>query len=161
MEGWELQSEYRHSTQRAGRFTFRLAASFLEKLERQLGAGMDMTDFAGHGSPKRSVLAGLEWAYGDWTSTLNVHQLGPVEIAAPGQPCPAANAAVGRCRTPSATTADLYVAYGGLRHWRLSMNVNNLTDREPRNYDVRKGGYDIAYDDPRGRYYLLSAAYRF
>ena len=87
--------------------------------------------------------------------------LPPVEIAAPGQPCPETNAAAGRCRTPSATTADLYVAYGGFAQWRLSLNVNNLTDRDPRNYDARKGGYDIAYDDPRGRYYLLSAAYRF
>ncbi|HEY0503546.1 MAG TPA: TonB-dependent receptor [Lysobacter sp.] len=161
VEGWELQSEYRLDTERAGRFTFRLAASYLEKLERQLGADMEMADFAGHGSPKRSVLAGVEWAWYDWTSTLNVHQLGPVEIAAPGQPCPEANAAVGKCRTPSVTTADLYVAYGGLANWRLSLNINNLTDREPRNYDALKGGYDIAYDDPRGRYYLLSAAYRF
>ena len=161
VEGWEMQSEYRLATERAGRFTFRLSASYLQKLERQLGVGMDMVDFAGHGSPKRSVLAGFEWARGDWLGTLNVHQLGPVEIAAPGQPCPETNAAAGRCRTPSATTADLYVAYGGFAQWRLSLNVNNLTDRDPRNYDARKGGYDIAYDDPRGRYYLLSAAYRF
>lgn len=161
VEGWELQSEYRLATDRAGHFTFRLSASYLEKLERQLAAGTDMVDFAGHGAPKRSVLAGLEWAYGDWLGTLNVHQLGPVQIAAPGQPCPQANAAVGKCETPSATTADLYVAYSGFDRWRLSLNVNNLTDREPRNYDSRKGGYDIAYDDPRGRYYLLSAAWRF
>lgn len=161
VEGWELQSEYRLDTDASGRFTFRLAASYLSRLERQLGTGMEMVDFAGHGSPQRSVLAGLEWVRGDWLTTLNVHQLGPVKIAAPGEPCPPTNAAVAKCTTPSSTTADLYLAYAGFSQWRLSLNINNLTDRDPRNYDIRKGGYDIAYDDPRGRYYLLSASYRF
>lgn len=161
VEGWELQGEYRLDTTRAGRFTFRLAASYLSKLERQISAGGPVLDYAGHRAPRRAVLAGLEWGYGDWLTTLNVHQFGPAEVAAPGQPCPEWNAAVGKCSTPSATTADLYLAWGGIPKWRLSLNVNNLTDHEPVNYDIGKGGYDIAYDDPRGRYYLVSAAYRF
>ena len=160
-EGWELQSEYRLDTADAGRFTFRLAASYLSSLERQASPDAPVLDYAGHGSPKRSVLAGIEWLYGDWISTLNVHQLGPVEIASPGRPCPAPNAEAGKCRTPASTTADVYLAYVGFEHWRLSLNIDNVTDREPRNYDPLKGGYDIAYDDPRGRYYLVSATYRF
>ena len=55
----------------------------------------------------------------------------------------------------------MYLAYIGFERWRLSLNIDNVTDREPRNYDPLKGGYDIAYDDPRGRYYLVSATYRF
>ena len=161
VDGWELQSEYRLDTTSAGHFTFRLAASYLQSLTRKVSPDAPELDYAGHGSPKRSVLAGLEWLIGDWIATLNVHQLGPVEIASPSGTCPTLNAAAGRCRTPSSTTADMYLAYVGLPHWRLSLNVDNLTDREPRNYDPFKGGYDIAYDDPRGRYYLLSAAYRF
>lgn len=161
VEGWELQTEYRLTTQSRGRFTFRLAGSWLTRLERQIAAGGPVLDYAGHRAPQRAALLGLEWGYGNWLTTLNVHQLGPAEVAVPGQPCPEWNVAVGKCTTPESTTADLYVAYGGIPGWRLSLNVNNLTDHEPVNYDVVKGGYDIAYDDPRGRYYLLSAAYRF
>jgi outer membrane receptor protein involved in Fe transport len=161
VDGWELQSEYRLDTNAAGRFTFRLAASYLESLERQASPDAPELDYAGHGSPKRSVLAGVEWLYADWIATLNVHQLGPVEIAAPGRACPTLNAQAEKCRTPASTTADVYLAYVGIENWRLSLNVDNVTDHEPRNYDAAKGGYDIAYDDPRGRYYLLSASYRF
>ena len=161
VDGWELQSEYRLDTDAAGRFTFRLAASYLASLTRQASAESPELDYAGHGAPKRSVLAGLEWMYGDWIATLNVHQLGPVEIVAPGRPCPALNAQAQKCRTPASTTADVYLAYSGIDHWRLSLNIDNVTDREPRNYDPAKGGYDIAYDDPRGRYYLVSATYKF
>jgi len=161
VDGWELQSEYRLDTNAAGRFTFRLAASYLESLERQASPESPELDYAGHGSPKRSVLAAFEWMVGDWISTLNVHQLGPVEIAAPGRACPTLNAQAEKCRTPASTTADVYLAYVGIDKWRLSLNIDNVTDHEPRNYDPAKGGYDIAYDDPRGRYYLVSASYRF
>lgn len=161
VEGWELQSVYRLDTDRAGRFTFRLSASYLSRLERQADAQSPALDFAGHGAPKRSVLGSVEWAAGPWVTALNLHELGPAEVAAPGQPCPKWNAEAGRCTTPSFTTADLYLAYVGFRDWRLSLNINNLTDHAPVNYNVGKGGYDIAYDDPRGRYYLLSATFRF
>ena len=161
VDGWELQSEYRFETAQRGRFTLRLSASYLDELSRQLNAGSPELDYAGHGAPRRSVLAGVEWTYRDWLTALNLHELGPAEVAPPGEPCPQWNAEVRKCTTPAWTTADLYLAYLGFADWRLSLNINNLTDHAPVNYDVGKGGYDIAYDDPRGRYYLLSAAYRF
>lgn len=161
VSGWELQSEYRIESERHGRFTLRLSGSVLDQLRRQSQAGDVPLDYAGFGAPQRAVLAGVEWAYGDWTTSLNLHGLGPVNVGLPGQPCPSANAAVRKCRSPATTTADLYLAYAGIPGWRLSLNVNNLGDREPVNYDVDKGGYDIAHDDPLGRYYLVSAAYRF
>ena len=46
-------------------------------------------------------------------------------------------------------------------HWRVALNVRDLTDRAPVNYDVDRGGYDIALDDPRGRFYLLSLSRDF
>ncbi|HEY5851710.1 MAG TPA: TonB-dependent receptor [Lysobacter sp.] len=161
VEGWELQSEYRLDTAGHGRFVLRLAASYLDQLSRQANAASPELDYAGHGAPQRSVLAGVEWTVGDWIASLNLHELGPADVAGPGEPCPRRNASVRKCRTPAWTTADLYLAYVGLAAWRLSLNINNLTDHQPVNYDPDKLGYDIAYDDPRGRYYLLSAAYRF
>ena len=49
----------------------------------------------------------------------------------------------------------------GFDDWQLALNVQNLRTQNPVNYDVNKGGYDIAYDDPRGRYYVFSATWRF
>lgn len=161
VDGWELQSEYRIDIERYGRFRLRLAASYLDSLVRQANAASPELDYAGHGAPQRSVLAGAEWSIGDWITALNLHELGPSDVAAPGQPCPLRNASARKCTTPAWTTADLYLAYVGLVGWRLSLNINNLTDHQPVNYDPDKLGYDIAYDDPRGRYYLVSAAYRF
>ena len=82
-------------------------------------------------------------------------------MARPGEECPFYNAEAKKCRTPSSKTLDLNVAYLGLDDWKFALNVHNLRDRDPVNYDVDKAGYDIAYDDPRGRYYLLSATWRF
>ena len=161
VRGWELQSEYRWDTAQRGHFNFRLAASYLDRLERQLSADSPTLDYAGYSGPQRAVLAGVEWLYGNWNTTLNLHEFGPVNVGQPGQPCPPQNQEVRRCRTPAFTTADLYLAYTGWAGWKLALNINNLTDHKPTNYDIDKGGYDIAYDDPRGRYYLLSAAYRF
>lgn len=161
VDGWELQSEYRIATDGHGSFVLRLAASYLDHLRRQANAASPELDYAGHGTPKRSVLAGAEWTVGDWIAALNLHELGPSDVAAPGEPCPQLNASVRKCRTPAWTTADLYLAWVGLAGWRLSLNINNLSDHQPVNHDPDKLGYDIAYDDPRGRYYLLSAAYRF
>jgi outer membrane receptor protein involved in Fe transport len=67
----------------------------------------------------------------------------------------------GRCRTPSATLVGFDVAYGGFDKWLIGLNVSNLNDRRPVNYDYSFGGYSIVDDDPVGRYYLVSAVYRF
>jgi len=161
VEGWELQSEYRIDTDRHGRFVLRLAASYLDHLFRQANAPSPELDYAGRGAPQRSVLAGVEWTLGDWVTALNLHEMGPSDVALAGEACPRLNASVRKCRTPAWTTADLYLAYVGLPGWRFSLNINNLADHQPVNYDPDKLGYDIAYDEPRGRYYLLSAAWQF
>jgi outer membrane receptor protein involved in Fe transport len=70
-------------------------------------------------------------------------------------------AVAGRCTTPGSGRLDLHLGYAGFERWQVSLNVQDLGDREPVNFDIDKGGYDIAFDDPRGRYYLLSAGYRF
>ena len=161
VEGWELQSEYRIDTAQRGRFTLRLAASYLDELSRQTYASSPALDYAGHGAPQRSVLAGVEWRYRDWITALNLHECGPSDVAAPGEPCPRAQRERAHMPHASWTTADLYLAYVGIAGWRLSLEHQQPDRPRPVNYDVDKLGYDIAYDDPRGRYYLLSAAYRF
>lgn len=161
VRGWELEARYRFDSGRFGSVALRVAGNALDRVARKTRPREPARDYAGHGAPRRSGLASVEWGYRDWTTTLSLHGVGPAQVAPPGGPCPTHNAAVGKCTTPGAGTLDLNLGYAGLDRWQLSLHVQDLGDRRPVNFDVGKGGYDIAFDDPRGRYTLLSAAYRF
>ncbi|GAB3353809.1 TonB-dependent receptor domain-containing protein [Lysobacter tyrosinilyticus] len=161
VRGWEWEGRYQKDTERAGRWTFHAAGQYLAKLVRQARSGVPALDYAGSGTPDRRATASVQWGTTDWNSTLSLHYRGDVRVARPGQECPSYNKEAKRCRTPSSKTLDLNVAYLGFDDWQFALNVNNLRDQDPVNYDVDKGGYDIAYDDPRGRYFLFSATWRF
>ena len=161
VRGWELEARYRFHSERFGVIALRVAGNVLASVARKTRPTEPARDYAGHGAPRRSGLAGVDWIYHDWTTTLNLRGVGPARVAAPGDACPPLNAAAGKCTTPGSGTADLNLRYARFEHWQLSLNVHDLGNRRPVNFDVGKGGYDIAFDDPRGRYYLFSAAYRF
>jgi outer membrane receptor protein involved in Fe transport len=161
VRGWEWEGRYRLETERVGRWSFHAAGQFLTRVARQPHPGVAELNYAGYRSPDTSGSASVQWGVANWSSTLSLHYRGDVRVARPDEGCPFYNAQAKKCRTPSSKTLDLNVAYLGFDDWQLALNVHNLRDRNPVNYDVEKGGYDIAYDDPRGRYYLLSATWRF
>ncbi|HEY0662502.1 MAG TPA: TonB-dependent receptor [Lysobacter sp.] len=161
VRGWEVEARYGFDTQRFGRYSLSVAGQYVDHVMRQSHPNAPVLDHAGHGAPDRSMLAAVQWAYSDWTTTLNLQGFGPTRVNRAGEPCPKYNDMAGHCTTPGATTLDLNLAYSGIANWHFALNVRDLRDRQPLNYDIEKGGYDIARDDPRGRYYLLSAAYRF
>jgi len=161
VRGWEWEGRYRLETQRLGSWSFHAAGQYLAQLIRQAHSGAPALNYAGFRSPDRSASASVQWGVANWRSALSLHYRGDVRVTRPGEECPFYNAEAKKCRTPSSRTLDLNIAYLGFDDWQLAVNVHNLRDRSPVNYDVEKGGYDIAYDDPRGRYYLLSATWRF
>lgn len=161
VRGWELDARYTLDTARFGSYSFQLAGQFVDRLERQSAPGLPALDHAGHGAPDRSGIASLQWRYADWTARLSARALGPVELAQAGEACPWFYAQAGRCVTPGWTTWDVHLAYTGVPRWSFSLNVRNLADRDPVNYDVDKAGYDIAYDEPRGRFFMVGVGYRF
>ncbi len=161
VRGWELEARYGVDTARAGRFDLQLSAHYLERLERRARSDADVLDQAGRGAPDRTALASLQWSYSDWRTSLNVRGAGAAEVAAAGRPCPVINRQADRCTTPGSAIVDLDVQYSGVPGWVLGFNASDVGDRRPVNFDVTKGGYDIARDDARGRYFRFSAAYRF
>lgn len=107
------------------------------------------------------MLGSVRWSYRDWIATLNLRYMGHATVGIqPGQKC-ADRDPPGPCRTPSATLVGFDLAYGGFDKWLIGLNVSNLNDRRPVNYDYNLGGYSIVDDDPVGRCYLVSAVYRF
>ncbi len=163
VRGWEIEAEYRQPTQRWGDFVFRLNGHYMDRLMRRAHPLEREYDYAGYGSPDKSVLGSVRWTWRDWIATLNLRYMGHarVGIDRPGQPCGRLGEQTLRCRTPSATLVGLDLAYGGFDRWLIGLNVANLNDRRPVNYDYNFGGYSLVDDDPVGRYYLISAMYRF
>lgn len=163
VRGWELDADYRVETARWGKFAWRLNGHYLDRLIRRSHPQVPALDYAGYTTPDRSLLGSVQWNYRDWIATLNLRYMGPakVDFGDPTVDCMKRWKRAGKCSTPSATLVGLNLAYGGFERWLLSLNVSNLTDHAPVNYDESAGGYSIADDDPVGRYYLISATYRF
>ncbi|KRB03424.1 TonB-dependent receptor [Lysobacter sp. Root690] len=161
VRGWEIDAEYRHQTQRWGNLSFRINGHYMDHLLRRLHPKEREYDFSGYGTPNNTVLGSVRWSYRDWIATLNLRYMGHATVGIqPGQDCVLLDEPA-RCRTPSATLVGFDVAYGGFDKWLIGLNVSNLNDRRPVNYDYSFGGYSIVDDDPVGRYYLVSAVYRF
>ncbi|AWV06834.1 TonB-dependent receptor [Marilutibacter maris] len=159
IRGWEAEMRWHVDAGDAGRLSLTAAVHQLSRVKRQLGEGAPVYDHAGYGAPTTNLLGSVQWARGNWTHTLALRARGPYQVGSPVTGCPGYNR--GRCRTPGRGVLDLDIAYNGIPGWRLGLNVRDLADRDPVNYDIERDGYDIAYDDPRGRYLLLSARYRF
>lgn len=161
LRGFEAEMRYRWETPGMGRFGLRGGAYFLERLERRRFPGAPLLDHAGYRVPRHSLLGAVEWHVGHWAHTLHWRRAGSVRVHAPDAPCRPINTRQGRCVTPGFSLFDLDIAYVPSPRWRMSMNIRNLFGHDPVSYDVEQAGYDFATDDPRGRYYLLSAMYRF
>lgn len=159
--GWEFESNYLLRSGTSGNFNLRLGAHYLQRNLTSTIIEPEGIDRAGHDSPKLSVLGSARWQYGDWTTTLAMRHFGRSHAFAAGGSCAQVNRDAGKCTNPSTTLFGLNLDYSGLERWTFSLNVNNLGDRQPVNYRTGWDGYNIAIDDPYGRYYTLSATYRF
>lgn len=163
VRGWEIEAEYSHQTQRWGDLDFSLSGHYTHRLLRQHRPSAPIEDHAGIEMPSRSVLGDVRWSYRDWIVTLNLYYIGPTTVSVPG---PSTTFTYGSNvdhtrRTPSTTLAGIDIAYRGLKRWLFSLNINNLGDRHPGNYNYSNGGYTIADSDPIGRYYSVSATHQF
>ena len=159
--GWELEARYFLASDARDDFSFRLGAHYLDHYVTSSIVAPAPVDRAGHDMPKLTVLASAQWRRGDWTTTLATRHFGRSHAYPADQACPQANRDAGKCDNPSTTLVGLNLDYAASGRWTFSLNINNLFDRQPINYRSGRDGYDIAVDDPYGRYYTLSAAYRF
>ncbi|MGO4778529.1 TonB-dependent receptor, partial [Lysobacter sp. 2RAB21] len=105
VRGWEIDTEYRRQTQDWGNFAFRLNGHYMDRLLRRPHPAEQELDYAGFGTPNRTVLGSVRWTYRDWIATLNLRYMGhaKVIVTRPGVACPVIDDIPARCRTPSAT----------------------------------------------------------
>ena len=161
MRGFEADLHYQWQTRALGRLGVRGSAYFLDRLERTRFPGAPTLDHAGYRVPRHSLLGAVDWNIGKWTHTLHWRRPGSMRIHAPDEPCHRRNLQEGRCVTPGFSLFDLDMAYEATPRWRFAFNLRNVFGHDPVSYDIQQAGYDFAIDDSRGRYYLLSATYRF
>ena len=159
--GWELESNYLLRNDELGEFNFHLAAHYLSRYTTSNIIQPKAVEYAGHDTPKLTLLGNVQWRHGNWTTTLNVRHFGSSHAYAAGKTCPSENRAAGKCTNPAATLLGLNARYSSSEDWSYSLNVNNLLDRRPVDYRYYTSGYNIAVDDVYGRYFTVSATYRF
>jgi iron complex outermembrane receptor protein len=161
---YNLDARYRLETARAGQFSFSLGVDWLAELRRQIHPGAVVESYAGYaGQPRTTALAGLDWTWRSWSANAALRYTGHYAFASGARSsisCPTAQVLAGHCETPAFTLLDLGVDYSGFRHWRLGLNVHNVTDHRPTYYGYPAVGYNPAFDDVVGRYLLLSVRYR-
>jgi len=164
VRSYDLDLHYRLETGRFGRFGFNLSVDWLAELRRQTHPGAALESFAGYANqPRTTALAGLEWASGNWSSSANLRYTGHYAFAPSSNSlvtCPTAQQQAGHCTTPAFSLLDLDLEYAGIRHWRFGLNVHNALDHRPVYYGNPIVGYNPAFDDVVGRYFLLSFRYR-
>jgi len=159
--GWELESNYLLRNDELGEFNFHLAAHYLSRYTTSNIIQPKAVEYAGHDTPKLTLLGNVQWRHGNWTTTLNVRHFGSSHAYAAGKTCPSENRAAGKCTNPAATLLGLNARYSSSEDWSYSLSVNNLLDRRPVDYRYYTSGYNIAVDDVYGRYFTVSATYRF
>ena len=159
VRGWEAEMRSQLDAGVAGRLSLLVSVHHTSSIERRAWAGAPVLDGAGYGAPNTQLLASLQWRRGPWSTALGLRARGPFHVAGPDLACPDYNG--GRCETPGRGVWDLDLGYSGFPDLRLGLNIRDLANRDPVNYDTDQDGYNVAFDDPRGRFFLLSARYRF
>ncbi len=161
--GWDASANYLLRTGRWGSFYFQLSGHYLQSHTTATIYDPGRIEDAGYTAPKLSMAGSVKWRYGDLTTSLAIRRFGRSRAYSSfeGSTCWWESLAPDKCTNPSATLLSLNVNYTGFDRWILSLGVNNLADRQPVNYHPSLDGYNIAVDDPYGRYYVLTTTYRF
>ena len=162
---FDMDLHYSHETARYGRYAINLGVNYLMRLDRQVVADTPLLHYAGYASqPRWSALLGLEWNYRDWSTTANLRYTGHyryADYADSFEFCPDYLEQDDKCSTPAFVLLDLNLAYAGIPHWTIALNVHNALDHQPVYYGTPGNAYNPMFDDVLGRSYLLSFTYRY
>ncbi|GAB2842658.1 TonB-dependent receptor [Pseudoduganella ginsengisoli] len=125
-----------------------------------------LTEYAGYyGVPKNRGRLGVAWDRGPWDASVNWNYVGGYSMkSSPDATCSFQAATPWYCDIHAALTADAYVSYKGFRNLELSFSVQNIANKEAP-FDASQiaylQGYSPSYHSQLGRYYQLTASYKF
>lgn len=145
-----------------GTFTVAGSWSHLLDYKQPLVAGQAKYDGAGNNRlgalPKTRGTTSLNWAAGDWQSTLSLQYIAGYDQRVATQ---TSNPGL-HDEVKAYHQLDLYLAYSGIAQTTVSLSVQNLTDKDPP-FDPAGGanGFDFTQYNLRGQFVSLGVKYRF
>ncbi len=173
VSGVDLDARFKLTTRTAGKFNFRVAATYYTK---QNGSGTPtdpVIDYNGYyNAPKFRGTFTTEWELSNYVLTGTVNHLSsmasysnpePQSAGAKAQIADCSNVAgtyLGVCRIAAYDTVDLGVVYRGIKNLRLAAVVRNIGDRLP-SVDPRARPLNFVWYSPAGRTLNLNARYDF
>jgi len=155
-DGVDISTDYRLDTDGLGGFTFYLDATYLNSFDRQLSSGSDDEKLAGSWRyPRWLANAGIKWSFGDFYTSLRAEYTHSYDDDDERSGVPE-----GR-EVASWTTFDLHLSYDITQDQFVSLDVNNLFDREPPVALGSAANVDLVNHDSMGRYFTLGYVIRF
>ncbi|GAB3268256.1 TonB-dependent receptor [Chitinimonas naiadis] len=155
-KGLDLNLTYRSKATQFGRFTTALDATYLISYKVPPALGEEAVEYAGNNGygalPRTKGSLTLGWDKNEWTTKVKLNYTsGWQQQSADGQD-----------RVAGQVTTDVYANYDVTKQLGLSFSVLNAFNRTPP-YDASdaSNGFDFTQYDLRGRYYRLTANYKF
>jgi len=134
---------------------------------RESGTAVSRLELLGYyDRPRTRSYTSVSWEYRSFVTTLNYRYTSGFDYRLSAiDGCPYELAVGDRspnCRIDAHHSVGLVLGWQPMREVRLSLAVNNLTNRQP-SFDARRSSimFNPTYSDPRDRSYSLNATYRF
>ena len=160
VRGMHVEADWTPDPAAHRRWSLGVLGHYLTHVRSTAGGG-GLVEQAGHLAPRFAAAASLRWRSPVWDLALHLRHFGGYRVHAADVACPQLHIAAGHCRNPSVNLLAAHVARDLGEQWRVSVQIDNLADRRPVNYDPMRTGYNGAIDDPIGRAYLLRVVRRF
>jgi iron complex outermembrane receptor protein len=169
--GIDFDAVWRVRLGRWGKLKTQLGGSYLLQYKNKLRADQPYISYQGGDGPSGELprfkgnLA-TTWSYGAYSLTGRVNYVGGWVSGNSETPCnittPQSYLNEYHCRIKPWTTVDLHFGYTGVKNLELRFSVRNIEDKaaplDPNNTTL---GFNPSFHNPYGRYFTISATYKF
>ena len=168
--GWDLDVRTSFGLGDLGKLGVSFGGTYISVWEQQNGKDSPYTSYVGQSAggvqpiPRWQHVLAFDWSRGPWGVALeNTFVKGWTESAAVVD----SNLGVDKPYDVADTSRwNLAVSYRGIKDLKLTLGARNLFDSEPpfvasSSYGSHAAGFAGSFADPRGRFWYLTANYRF
>ncbi len=164
VKGIDLELQQRFNLGDSGRLSAQVVANYVDSYKNSPNKGEAAVEYNGtYNQPRVRATASVTWEYRNWSVTPSVNYTGRFKlIGTPYDTCFLEGRYDAGCEIKAWTTVNAFVQTEPIKNLRLSLGVRNIQDKQPP-FDGNQATlmFNPTYHNPYGRYYTLSAAYRF
>jgi iron complex outermembrane receptor protein len=164
VKGLDLDLQHTMSIGAYGRLKARIVANYIDSYLNSPNKGEPAVEYNGtYNQPRIRASASLTWDYANWSVTPSANYTGQFKyIGTPYETCALAGIYDDGCTIKAWSTWNLYVQHEPIKNLALSVSIQNVQDKQPP-FDGHQSTimFNPTYHNPYGRYWTLSASYRF